>query len=336
MLQVRDITSALQKIESAIVGQARGQVEDLLSKLGDAVSGGFVTESSRMKDVLTRFAEVVPQLEVQIRDMMTSAGRDMAQRGDSNARMNEALVQKLETVLSSIGAQQHVAAEISKRMEAFVLQTQTTLASALANADHQIMERSRLSLGELQGAMRSATDDAAQVYRRLVQDVESASLMLKEARVDASTGASDLRESARVMQEALVRMQDAVGGLQRLGTNLNEAVAHAHAAVNLGTTALQASSEAVAQQQRFVSELAGRWPEMTKLYLDSSDEAFAKVAASWKAQADAIGASVQKISNAFQGPANEFASAVDSLEEQLSRLLKERPASTESTRPRAE
>jgi hypothetical protein len=334
--QVADITAALKQIEAAVAGQAQGQVEELLSKLSDLVSGGFSTESSRMKETLARFAEVVPQLEAQMRTMASTVGRDIAQRSEANARMNEAMFQKLETVLSGLVTQQQGGLDAARRLEEFVLQTQTTMASALVNADRQMTERSQISLGELQGAMRSATDDAAEVYGRLVREIEGAASLLKESRADTSRGASDLRESAQTMRAALSQMQQTVGSLGHLGADLNQAVVQAQSTIQQGALALQSSSKAIAEQQQFVSALSARWPQMAEHYIATSDDAFKKVAEAWKAQAGAIEESVGTIGRKFQDSVQELAIAVQSLEEQLAQATADRPAKGEDPARRAQ
>jgi chromosome segregation ATPase len=318
--QIGLITEELHKIEQAVASQAHSQVEDLLHKLSDAVSGGFATESSRMKDALTRFAEVVPALETQMRALSRSATDDLAHRSAESERSSALMLERMGSLLEGIAQQQESAAQASAQMQDLVAQAHGGLATSLATANEELSARSQNAVNQLTSAMHAATHGAADVYRSLVGEIQQAAQMLREARGDTTQGATQLRESSNVLRESLARISEQMNTLRELSGTLNSSLHNARTTVDTSSAALQSSADALAQHQRVVQDLAQRWPTMASQYLQLTDEAFQKVSTAWKSQADSIKDSVGKIGDAFAGSSTEFADAVSDLGTQLERM----------------
>jgi ABC-type transporter Mla subunit MlaD len=165
------------------------------------------------------------------------------------------------------------------------------------------------------------------VYRSLVKEIESSAKLLGQAKIDSELGALHLQESARTMKEMLDRTRETVGGLRGVSDALGVTVQQAKSTVDNSASVLKASSDSVRQYQRFLEELSNKWPALTRRYLEDSDQAFAKIASAWKAQSEAIGNSVGRISEGFASSATDFAEAVQELGEQITKLRGEHAAS---------
>ncbi len=326
--QIGAITEELRKIEQAVASQAHSQVEDLLHKLSDAVSGGFATESSRMKDALTRFAEVVPALETQLRALSRSATDDLARRNAESERSGALMLERMGTLLERIAEQQESAAQASAQMQEMVVQAQGGLATSLATANEELSARSQNAVKQLTSAMNAATHGAADVYRSLVGEVQQAAQLLREARGDTNQGAAHLRESSNVLRESLARISEQMSTLREIAAALNSSLQNARTTVDSGSAALRSSADALAQHQRVVQDLAQRWPTLATQYIQLTDEAFQKISAAWKTQADSIKDSVGKIGDAFAGSSTDFADAVQDLGTQLERMRGGLPPAT--------
>jgi hypothetical protein len=196
----------------------------------------------------------------------------------------------------------------------------------LASANEQFSARSKGAMDQLTDAMRSATGSAAEVYRAMVSEIDSAAKTLKEARTDAASGATQLHEAAKLMRDPLQRMHDLLEGLRDTVTTLGASTQQARNAVESGAAVVKASAESITQHQRFIEDLTARWPVLARQYLETSDQAFMKVAGSWKTQAEAIGSSVGRIGESFSSSALEFADAVQELGEHIKKLQPEAQA----------
>ncbi len=318
------VVTELRKIEGAVSSQGHSQVEGLLHKLSDAVSGGFASESSRMKDVLTRFAEVIPTLEQQLRAVSQSTGQEMAQRQAESTRTTERLLERLGAVLERAEVQHQQASAATEQMQQIMLHNQKAAASTAAEASEVFAYRSRAALDELTTALQGATGSATKVYGSLVSEVEQSARLLQQARTDASDGAARLTEANSLLRTTLTHVSSVVSGLQQVGGSLSAGIEQARSTVENGSAVLRSSAESVSQHQRFIEEFASRWPELTRQYLATSDQAFTKVASAWQAQADNIGNAVGRIGDSFAGSAGEFAEAVNDLSGQLERLRKDK------------
>lgn len=315
-----ELVTALGKIERAVASQGHSQVETLLHQLSDAVSGGFASESARMKEALTRFAEVIPALDRQLREISQSTANDMAQRQAENSRTSELLLERVTAMLERGERQHQQAAAAAEQMQQLMLKNQNAVASSAATASEQFASRSRAALDELTAALQGATGNAAQVYGSLVAEVEQSARMLQQARSDTEDGAHKLAEASALLRTTLSQVAEVVTGLRQVGASISAGVQQARATVDGSAAVLKSSMDAVTHHQRFIEELSSRWPQLTHQYLSASDQAFTKIAGAWKEQADHIGAAVGKIGDSFSGSAAEFAEAVQDLGTQLDRL----------------
>jgi hypothetical protein len=320
--QLAGVNAELQKIEAAIASQAHGQVEELLNKLGDAVSGGFTSESSRMKEALARFVEVVPLLEQQMRALIHNAGDDLTRRGAESARMGEALVGQLERVLAGIESQQRASAELGDRMASFVVQTEEALSRSVSDAQQQMAARSKVNLDELTSAVRSSTSEAAEVYRGLVKEVHDSAAVLRAARTETADSAQHLGQSAQSVREVARYVHDSMSALRSVSEALAANVEGARNTVQEGSQTIRESLEAVQQQQQFIEDLSARWPQLTRDYLQASNDAFNRVSEAWSRHVGSIEQSVSRISSGFTESASEFAGAVEELGGHVQELRK--------------
>jgi hypothetical protein len=323
--QLSLVNDELRKIEAAVSSQAQGQVEELLTKLSDAVSGGFTSESSNMKDALTRFSEVIPALEQQMRTLLLSAAEDQGRRDAQRSQVSEQLFAQLERVTSTIAQQQTATVNASSELRALAAEVQSTMTQSVASANQQILERSRISLEDLTGAVRSATGDASAVYRDLVREVTASASLLREARADTEASAQHLSQSATAVQSQVRAMVDGMTALRSVSDALTRAVEGSRAATQESNDVLRVGKDIIRQQQQFLEDLSSRWPALTTQYLSASDQSFSAIATAWDTQARRIEESVERIGKGFAGSAADFAGAVEELTAAVSKL---NPAAT--------
>jgi uncharacterized coiled-coil DUF342 family protein len=332
--QLALVTGELRKIEAAVSGQARGQVEELLAKLSDTVSGGFTSESSNMKDALNKFAEVVPALEQQMRTLLLSAAQDQSRRDLHRAQASDQLFGQLERVTATIEQQQAATVNASTELRELASELQRSMTHSIAAANQQILERSKVSLDDLTGAVRSATGDATAVYRDLVKEVTASASLLREARSNTEASAQHLSQSAAAVQSQVRSMVEGITALRTVSDSLVRAVDGSRAATQESSNVLRSGQEIIRQQQQFLEDLSERWPTLTTQYLAASDHSFSSIATAWDAQARRIEESVTSISKGVSGNAAEFAAAVEDLSAQVS-LLNTAMQGTPATRSRA-
>ncbi len=312
------VVSELTKIEAAVSSQAKDQVGELLQKLAGAVSGGFSNETAQMKEALLRFAEVVPQLETQMRTMMQHTGQDLARQSSEAGRLNEALMSRLEHVLASITEQQRAAAEANTRVLDMATSTHGSLATAVANANEQIITSSKLAVDELSTAMRAVSGDARHNNSQLISELEASAKVLQQARTDSVTGASRLAEAVGLLRDVLRQTQETSRDFALTAASLDRGFNQTKETLEAASSVVQASSAASKEMQM-------QWPKLADQYLQDSNQAFEKIAGSWKGQVDAIESSVRSISSAAGTNASAFSEAVESLADQI-KLLRERKA----------
>lgn len=312
------VVSELTKIEAAVSSQAKDQVGELLQKLAGAVSGGFSNETAQMKEALLRFAEVVPQLETQMRTMMQHTGQDLARQSSEAGRLNEALMSRLEHVLASITEQQRAAAEANTRVQDMATSTHGSLATAVANANEQLITSSKLAVDELSAAMRAVSGDARHNNSQLISELEASAKVLQQARTDSVTGASRLAEAVGLLRDVLRQTQETSRDFALTAASLDRGFNQTKETLEAASSVVQASSAASKEMQM-------QWPKLADQYLQDSNQAFEKIAGSWKGQVDAIESSVRSISSAAGTNASAFSEAVESLADQI-KLLRERKA----------
>lgn len=312
------VVSELTKIEAAVSSQAKDQVGELLQKLAGAVSGGFSNETAQMKEALLRFAEVVPQLETQMRTMMQHTGQDLARQSSEAGRLHEALMSRLEHVLASITEQQRAAAEANTRVLDMATSTHGSLATAVANANEQIITSSKLAVDELSAAMRAVSGDARHNNSQLISELEASAKVLQQARTDSVTGASRLAEAVGLLRDVLRQTQETSRDFALTAASLDRGFNQTKETLEAASSVVQASSAASKEMQM-------QWPKLADQYLQDSNQAFEKIAGSWKGQVDAIESSVRSISSAAGTNASAFSEAVESLADQI-KLLRERKA----------
>jgi len=311
--QIGLVKEELQKIERAVSSQGQGQVEQLLHKLGDIVSGGFTTESTKMKEALQQLIEGMPLLTGQLRSFIAETSADLAKRGTETMQMNEELVRKLHSVLAGVESQQQSNISMSERLSAWVVQVDQTMTRAMTDAHEQMTARSRLSLDEFMSVVKTATNDASTGYRVLVKEVESALADLRAARGAAAETAQHLDRSASSVKDVARLVNESVGSLRHVSDALAQNVDNARSTVTNGAEALRRSEAVVQRHQQFIQDLVAMWPQITKAYLDSTNDAFDRVAKEWKRCAEGIENSVCRISTGFNESASEFAVSVEDL-----------------------
>ncbi|MEY4513277.1 MAG: hypothetical protein RLZZ450_5399 [Pseudomonadota bacterium] len=194
---------------------------------------------------------------------------------------------------------------------------QRSMTQSVATANQQILERSKVSLDDLTGAVRSATGDATAVYRELVKEVTASASLLREARSNTEASAQHLSQSATAVQSQVRSMVEGITALRSVSDSLARAVDGSRAATQESSNVLRSGQEIIRQQQQFLEDLSGRWPALTTQYLAASDRSFSSIATAWDTQARRIEESVTSISKGVSGNAADFAAAVEDLSAQV-------------------
>lgn len=248
------LEQGLGGVQRAVEGQSQSDIERLLEKLSDTVTGGFKSESANMSDQLARFGEILPRLQSQIETMGTAMSTNAERYGEKNQQAIDALTARMGELLGHFD-------EARAGMNAAVSQ----LATAGTEAATKVSEATQ---GQVDGFAQVLAANAEkwnqQSHQALGQVGERVGALLVT-----------LDSSRSGMDEVVDRLSQVTLGLAR--TMQQEGEGHA-----------RAMSDQVAALQRAANDGASMVNERTAAFDRSMANAQAHLQTSTKALNDSI------------------------------------------------
>lgn len=177
------IVSELKGVNDTLKSQAGSQVEKLLEKLQDAVTGGFSAESRNMSTQLAQFGEVIPRLGQQMNEVATRMEGvldRLANQQEQSTRMMDALADSTRThadnfaqALSQSGANAlgQVMGAASRDVETLVLKLNQVLETSSTSSD--ATRRNMAEASEAMAASLAETRNTAQALQQQMREIAS-------------------------------------------------------------------------------------------------------------------------------------------------------------------
>lgn len=324
--EVAHIRVALDALRTAVEQQGGSQVEVLLEQLRNAVSGGFQSESQGMAEALQSFAQVVPQLESQVRGLVEGLSSDMSERTSRGAELaDRMLVQvanimpRMEGLLGALEQQQSSVnssvAQISAASSAGARRMVEEITSAADVRIVQMTERAAADLtttfSELREATALATAAHADVQRAGAQAQGVAVALVREAERMMGDANSMRRDAVTQAQNARLLVDE----VRAMSEALREAAREVSRQTALVTTTIAEQTALQVRQQKTLEQLESTMPKLFETYGTSIQKQAETLALSWEKQA----ASVRQV---MDGVGGDFASGVQDLSDAVDRLEK--------------
>jgi uncharacterized protein YoxC len=326
--EVAHIRVALDALRTAVEQQGGSQVEVLLEQLRNAVSGGFQRESQGMAEALQSFAQVVPQLESQLRGLVEGLSRDMSERTSRGADLaDQMLVQvanimpRMEGLLGALEQQQSSVnssvAQISAASSAGARRMVDEITSAADVRIVQMTERAAADLTTTFGELREATALATAAHA----DVQRAGAEAQGVAVAL------VREAERIMGDANSVRRDAVAHAQHaralvdevraMSEALREAAREVSRQTALVTTTIAEQTALQVRQQKTIEQLESTMPKLFETYGTSIQKQAESLALSWQKQAESVRQVMDGVGGDFASGVQDLSDAVDRLEKSL-------------------
>lgn len=285
------LENGLGKVRSAIENQAQSNLEAVVGKLQDALSGGFQSQSNAMAQQLAEFAQLLPQLQAQFSALTGALGRNAEQLGEQNGKALESLTARIGELLArfdsvSAGMNDSVAqlAKASRDAAARVGDSAqghvAGLAEALSRSAQKWSEQNEQSMAVLSHRMEALLarfDGAGASMEGAVEKVALASQQKAQALIAAgaeqakameslvqglrSASAADVESFEKRSTAFAELMGKAQLSIAQVATGVNEATARLESVLEkagaVQTTSQQAGSQFL-DAARQVSEGARR------------------------------------------------------------------------------
>jgi hypothetical protein len=203
------LRSGVEAVQRAVEGQSQSNLERILERLQDVVSGGFQSQSVDMGRQIAQLANVLPRLEEQFAAMSASIGRSADSWGQQNAQAVQGLSARVGELLSQFDTIGKGIDGAAQRLFEASDRTTQGLGAAVA-------EQAQSTHAQLSEFRRAAAEDGAAFEKRV--QAFSDSIEKTQSELTASTGAmrdtaaellrvlSGLRENSEVTQSSIRSM----------------------------------------------------------------------------------------------------------------------------------
>jgi hypothetical protein len=207
------LVSALQDVQTALEKQSGSEVEKLLGRLQDAVSGGFSSETKNMSNLLLEFQSVFPELArqlhsvsgqmAQVLDGLIAQQREQRALVDGMAAATSENVQRLSNDLAKGGAEAmaRVLAETNARIDRMVGALD---AASMKNAGRaESMSAEFEQIAERVNGVTHGLNGSLTNVQTLMKDVELTLAESASGVMQLTSAVSQLRAASDGVQRAL-------------------------------------------------------------------------------------------------------------------------------------
>ena len=238
--EISRLESGLSAVQTAVEGQAQADIERLMDKLADTVTGGFKSESNDMAAQLARFSEVLPKLEHQFESMATALTANTDRYGEQNQRAIDALTSRIGDLLSQFeaaktgmhGAVEQIAAagsvaaakvtdaatnQIDGLTQALVRSAQSwgeqnqTVLAQIGDRIGGLLEKVDATRGAMDGTVERLANVSADITFKVGQAADGhtkvVAAQLESMRRVASDGANSIHERSAAFEGAMANAQ---------------------------------------------------------------------------------------------------------------------------------
>lgn len=288
-----EVQRSLAAVQKAVEGQGQGQLEKILDQLQNTVSGGFQNESQKMIAALEGFANVVPALELQLRTMTGKVAEESRQRAQESAQMNQALTQRMSSLLETMSAQQAANAQVIERIQAASEQGAEAMARRLeassAGLVNNVLGASRAEIEAIVGQLRAAAEASARQYGDIDAQASNAAAAVTQATQGLITSANSIIEVANRTSQLVAQTRGSSEAIQgasqqflHAGTTLLGSVQQMQAVIEATRVQTKEQHDLLLKQREYTKEVERMWPTLFDTYLDRFKAGAEELGRSWE------------------------------------------------------
>jgi molecular chaperone GrpE (heat shock protein) len=316
---------SLDTLRTAIEGQGQGQLEKILERLQDTVSGGFQSESKKMVAALEGFASVVPALELQLREMTGKVAQESRQRSEASARVADGLLARVTSLMNALGAQQIANAQAIERIQAVSEAGSEQIARRLeatgAGLVTSVLGSSRVEIEAIVGQLRGAAEASASRYVDIEAHADHAASAVVKATEGLSSASRSILEMANHTSAVLHQAKAGSESIHVASREFLEAANALLSSVALTRDVVDRTRAQTGEQQdllmrqrEYTKEVERLWPELFNTYLDKFKRSSEELGRGWQDLHT-------KITNVTTSVGSEFAENTQVLSEAVDRLV---------------
>ncbi len=273
------VQDGLEAVTSAIQGQGQSDIEAILAKMSNMLTGGYKSESASMAQQLSQFAAVLPQLQTEFAGLAGTMRENAAQYGEQNQRTIEALGARMNDLATHFeaaragmsGAVGQMAEAGSAAARQLSEATSTQLGGLLQQFDatrtrmDSMMDKlsrvsSEVALSVSQSVHGHSEAVAGQVKSMQKAGAEGVANLQQQSAAFAETmnsAQSRLVESTSQLSRTVANMDQALGTLATIQkTNVQALTVYSQSAQDVSTTVKRFSEAVVGQQAVIDNEKA--------------------------------------------------------------------------------
>ena len=294
--QLATLATSLQQgidgLKTAVEGQGQGQLEQILGKLQDTVSGGFQSESTKMVAALEGFASVVPALEKQLREMTGKVAQESRERSEESSRATETLLSRVTLLMDSLGAQQAANAQAIDRMRAASEQGADDIARRLeASGSHMVssvLGASRTEIEAIVGQLKAAAQESAGRYVDMETHAGNAAHAVMEATAGLTSASRSILEMSNHTSAVLTQARAGSEAIQvasqqflQAGNTLLGSVSSMREIIENSRTQTGEQHQLLMRQREYTQEVEKLWPQLFDTYLAKFKASSEELGSTW-------------------------------------------------------
>jgi hypothetical protein len=319
-----EVQRSLAAVQKAVEGQGQGQLEKILDQLQNTVSGGFQNESQKMIAALEGFASVVPALELQLRTMTGKVAEESRQRAQESAEMNQALMQRVSSLLETMSAQQAANAQAIERIQAASEQGAEAMARRLeasgAGLVSNVLGASRAEIEAIVGQLRVAAEASVRQYGDIDAQASNAAAAVTQATQGLIASANSIIEVANKTSHLVAQTRGSSEAIQsasqqflHAGSTLLGSVQQMQAVIEATRVQTKEQHDLLLKQREYTKEVERLWPTLFDTYLNRFKAGAEELGRSWEGFHQKISSVSNTVGADFGHNTEVLSEAVDKL-----------------------
>jgi ABC-type transporter Mla subunit MlaD len=301
--------TSLDRIQATLSSQSSSEVEKLLGKLQDVVTGGFSSETRNMAGLVEQLQKVISQLSHEL----GGVGSLLRETLDGFQQQNR----DQQALLASVAVSTH---ENVKRLgDDFVREGSEAMTRVLTETNARI-ERMMTALDQASASAAGRSSASVAEFEALARKV--------------STVTEDLGASAELVSELMRQVQATLQASSSGVTQISDAAAELKAAAERASDTMRASDdtrralEASLEQQAHITtrnassleKMENVWPQLLQDVATTVESTTGNMLGSWEKLSDKLAAATTLYGQAVGDRVDDLHEAVAKLTEQVKRL----------------
>lgn len=209
--EVGRVHSGLEEVRAAVHGQGQSDIEALLNRMSDMLTGGFRSESASMATQLGQFAAVLPQLQVQFTGLAESMRENTERYGEQNSRAIETLGARMSDLVVQFDAARvgmNGAVEQMAHAGSSAARELSTATGAQLGGLLEMFDATRARLDSMMDRLSQVSAEVAQSVSQSVNEhSEVASGQLRSMQKATADGVANLGHHSASLAEAMGKVQ---------------------------------------------------------------------------------------------------------------------------------